>query len=278
LVKAQVHALAQNYQLLEEVTGENRLPALEPWPVEFDLTWKSVAEKAKELVRAWNLGARPAACLHEILEEKRHIKIVSYDLREAGSALTAEGGFGYIVALNATEAPWRKNFSLAHELFHLLSKNRFPLDEIHRDLIGESSEKPKYERYADTFAATLLMPDKDVIRELENRLIDDNRVEWVDLVGIAMEFGVSTEAMLWRLKRLGRLKAEQVEQLLESAKFRGIDKSTRTGKKGSGLEFSRRMVWLGLKALRLGKISKGKFCQIFKTTRADFVVWRSRIR
>jgi hypothetical protein len=85
-----------------------------------------------------------------------------------------------------------------------------------------------------------------------------------------MEFGVSTEAMLWRLKRLGRLKAEQVEQLLESAKFRGIDKSTRTGKKGSGLEFSRRMVWLGLKALRLGKISKGKFCQIFKTTRAEF--------
>jgi len=271
LIEAQVYALARNYQLLEEVTDEMRLPSLEPWSKELDLTWTSVAGKAKDLVKDWNLGARPAASLHEILEEKLHIKVVSYDLQCAGSALTAEGEFGYIVALNAKEVPWRKNFSLAHELFHLLSKNRYPLSEIHHDTAMDSIEKkPRYERLADTFAATLLMPAEDTASELKKRLDNHNLIKWVDLVGIAVEFGVSTEAMLWRLKNLGRLTTDRVNQLLASAAFRSIDQSSRIDDRKGGLEFSRRMVRFGLKALKLGKISKGKFCQIFKTTRAEF--------
>ena len=148
--------------------------------------------------------------------------------------------------------------------------NHFPLNEIHRDETMEPSERPIYERYADTFAATLLMPEKDVIRELEERLFDNNKIEWANLARIAVEFGVSTEAMLWRLKRLGRLTSDRVKQLLTSETFRGIDQFSRAGKKDVGLPYSRRMVWLGVKALRLGKISKGKFCQIFKIARGEF--------
>lgn len=270
LVEAQVYDLARSYQLLEEVTGEKRMPSLVPWPQEDDLTYKSVAEKASDLVHDWNLGARPANSLREILEERFHVKIVSYNLRNAGSALTAEGDFGDIIVLNTMEVYWRQNFSLAHEVFHLLSRNHFPLIEIHLEDTNGLSDKPEYEKLADSFASALLMPDREIHSEFKKRLVDNNKIAWIDLAGIATEFGVSTQALLWRLKRLGKFKTEQVEHLLATPRFRDIDKSIRTGKKGSGLEFSRRMVRLGVKALQLGKISKGKFCEIFRTTRAAF--------
>jgi len=40
---------------------------------------------------------------------------------EEGSAASAIGPFGPAILMNSKEAPWRRNYNFAHELFHLIT-------------------------------------------------------------------------------------------------------------------------------------------------------------
>ncbi len=272
LVEAQVYRLARYYQLLEELTEETHSLRHGPWPMTHErLTFEIVANKAEELVRDLKLGARPSASLWQALEVDCHIKVLHYELQGVGSAMTAIGEFGWLIAVDSRQVPWRRNFSLAHELFHLLSHNYYPLAEIHSEGAErtKSQAKPRYEVLADVFAATLLMPSEQIINQLNKRIVD-NKITWSDLIGIATHFDVSTEALLWRLVSLKRLQKECVIELLQSNEFRAHAETGRQKERRHPALFSRRFAELGIKALRRGRISKGRFCQIFDITRAEF--------
>lgn len=69
---------------------------------------------------------------------------------------------GFIIFVNAGDAPRRQRFTTAHEIAHFV---------LHRDLIGEgitdnvmyrSSLLDEYERQADRFAAQILLPAEAV--------------------------------------------------------------------------------------------------------------------
>ena len=272
LVEAQVYRLAGYYQLLEELTEESHSLKYEPWPKTHDrLTFEIVADKAEELVCDLNLGARPSASLWQALEVDCHIKVLHCELQGVGSALTAFGEYGWLIAVDSRQVSWRSNFSLAHELFHLLSHNYYPLAEIHLEDAGctEPQGKPRYEVLADVFAAALLMPSERMVNQLDKRIVE-NKITWSDLIGIATHFDVSIEALLWRLVSLKRLQKECVIELLRSNEFRAHTEAERSIERKHAALFSRRFAELGIRALRRGRISKGRFCQIFDTTRAEF--------
>jgi transcriptional regulator with XRE-family HTH domain len=120
--EAQLRERAERFALLEEWCD---LPAAEALPeFAFDPRRASFADAerlALAVSRTLDLGSRPAASLLRVLEERFRVKVFYDELGEAESAACTRGAFGAAVLLNAVQAPWRRNYSLAHELFHLVT-------------------------------------------------------------------------------------------------------------------------------------------------------------
>lgn len=106
------------------------------------------------------------------------------------------------VVLNAAEPPARRRFTLAHEVGHwvcqVLEGHRAPL--YCRDVDVSEAADRQLEREANVFAAELLMPEPAV------------REAWSgSMPECAETFGVSEEAMHWRLFNLRVLAQQPVE-------------------------------------------------------------------
>ena len=268
-IEEKVNLILSNYHMLEQVTGIETDLHFTPWEYKDSyLNYDDIEKKAEELIDKMNLGARPYKNLVETLEEELNIKVLFLDLEGSGSAISTKGDFGYSIIIDAKEAPWRRNFNLAHELFHILAINYFPLEEVHQN--NHYEEKPIVEKLADAFASALLVPKKQLNIELGKR-IKDNKISLIELVRIAIDFGVSTQTLLWSLVKTGKTQEERVRQITDSEEFKSINKEIREGTNVQANQFSNRFIWLGLKALKEGKISKGKFCNIFDITRAEFI-------
>ncbi len=117
--------------------------------------------------------------------------------------------------------PWRRNFSLAHELFHLVTWDYLGPEQGNTDAIWSVD----IEKLANAFASSLLLPEAAVRKSLEEHR-DERGITWRGLVEMAREFDVSTEALLWRLVSLNVVGEKQVRQLLENPGFRTIDRMT----------------------------------------------------
>ena len=98
------------------------------------------------------------------------------------------------IYLNAAEAPARRRFTLAHELGHWFCQHlegRTAPVYCRTEEVGVG-EGRKLEREANIFAAELLMPEEDVRTATRH-----------EPQTLAERFGVSGEAMAWRLYNVG---------------------------------------------------------------------------
>jgi len=95
------------------------------------------------------------------------------------------------------------------KLFHLVTWEIFQPEELY----SEDEEKSRVEKFADAFASVLLLPVQEVREEFENRK-KDNKISYFDCIEIAREFGVSIDALLWRLVNL--IKRKEAEKVLEN--------------------------------------------------------------
>ena len=112
-----------------------------------------------------------------------------------------------VIGVNTHHAPVRQNFTAAHELGHMLLHDQ---EKLHVDLSFyvrlrddvSSQGTDDYEREANLFAASLLMPrhflEQDLQAEQWVNLLDDDL-----LSDLARKYGVSTQALVNRLKNLG---------------------------------------------------------------------------
>lgn len=114
-----------------------------------------------------------------------------------------------IIGVNADHHPNRQNFTTAHELGHFLLHD---FDDIHVDrqfkvwLRSEASSQgtDTEEKEANLFAAELLMPARFLGKDVEK--IGAFDVEDEDVIQeLAEKYGVSTQAMSFRLAYLGYL-------------------------------------------------------------------------
>jgi len=209
------------------------------------------------------LGNRPASCLSDMLENKFGIKIWYFNMGEEGSAASTKGAFGMGVLINADEAPWRRNYSFAHELFHLLTWETMASNDITKGQLSEHIEK-----LADIFASNLLLPDKEINNTLKAR-VQDNKIEYADLIEIAREFGVSTRALLWRLKNLHYIKTEDVQRIDDSPDLKQLDHNIRMGTWNRPPDIPERFVGLAFMAYKNGKLSRAKLAELLKTSLLD---------
>jgi Zn-dependent peptidase ImmA (M78 family) len=178
-----------------------------------------------------------------------------FHLQFHGSAIsTVSPEFGPAVLLNAQSKLWRRNFDLAHELFHLLTWNVFRAPDLETCEPNEDEEK-----LANAFASRLLLPT-DAVRDRIEQLADkEGKISLEKLDEVAREFGVSLDALLWRMKYLYHQSAEDIQKHIEQAKKIKIRRPARQSDEPD--MFPERYCSLAARALNEGKLSLTQFAK-----------------
>ncbi len=213
-----------------------------------------------------DLGSRPSLNLLNVLENKLRFKILHLSLGDGVSgASVVDNILGVGILINAKDVPWRRNFDLAHELFHIVTWNVFSPEEI-----GNGTTKTRPEQYADIFASSLLLPETHLLDALQETATN-NKIRFVDIIELAKGFGVSSEAILWRLVNLDRLKKSQVQKILDDPDFRDMDRTRRRSlySEGKPSKFPSRFISLACRCMLEGKISRGTFAEYLEIDRGE---------
>ena len=203
----------EDYCRLEKLTRQRR-----PGGLPSDLIDKSANEfnypdaklLAFKLYENYFSGANaPSDMLRYLLEERFGIRIFAASMGDYGSAICLKDeSLGTCIMLNKDNVHWRRNYDLAHELFHLLTWNVFSQgDEV----------TSKEEKFAETFASVLLLPEapfKGRILEMAS----ENGVATEHIHEIAREFDVSVAAVVYRLAGLCKWKKPKTTEVLAKVK------------------------------------------------------------
>jgi len=255
---------ARNYDFIEKVSGVRSKSQLRPADVPGErLDHRDAAELANEAAKTLNLGRVPATSLTKVLEEDFGVKIF-YRENLAGSAASAVGDFGQSILMNSSEAPWRRNYNFAHELFHLLTWNAMPPQRLR----NEQSLKDKFEKLANYFASCLLLPAECVLTAFQAKL-SEKKISFADLIEIAREFDVSTEALLWRLVNLRQIEADEVRKALADMNFRLLDRTTMAERWSKPDDLSDRYVRLCFLCFQKEQISRAKLADLLGISLAE---------
>lgn len=162
------------------------------------------AEAAGEAtVRAWNLGSYPAERLRSVMEKRLRALVLYVDMPPGVSGAASQVPGLNCALINRQESEGRRNFDLAHELFHLLTWDALPPERATVVDKRRSGKQWRVERLAENFAAALLMPAAVLKPAWE---VDANAGELHDRINeVAERFRVSSQAFKWRLYNLGLL-------------------------------------------------------------------------
>lgn len=127
------------------------------------------------------------------------------DFKDDLSGSIKKEGERFVIYVNSHQSPWRKRFTIAHEIAHFLKHKdkidvehfdsvKQPSPELHReDGVVMTQEERKIEQEANEIAADILMPKEAFLREWEKS---------TDIADVAKIFGVSASAATVRALKL----------------------------------------------------------------------------
>jgi Zn-dependent peptidase ImmA (M78 family) len=225
----------------------------------------SISNLADDVRNCLGLGSRPAFTLQQVLEQDFNIKVLFHYFDEGSAVSMSHTDFGGVIVISSNEAPWRRKYDLAHELFHLLSWNIVSFQELKTD-------RPFFEdieKKADAFASMLLLPESEIAKELNSRIESQKQITCSDLVDISLEFDVSTKALICRMSFLRYIKWEIAKKLAEDEELKAINREKKRSEWGETPMMSERYYELAIRCLRKGLISRGKFAAVTGIDRCD---------
>lgn len=203
------------------------------------------------------------------------LSIVYYPMGDHISGICVKGNGNNVIAINSSMTFGRQRFSMAHELYHLYFDYEH-ITTICAKNIGTGSQK---EIQADQFASYLLMPPNalsEMIAQIKNKKTT-SKLSIKDVVSLEQYFGVSRQAILFRLvgeKELTLQEAESMKNnVIMSAVCMGYDdtlyKPTPEEKLYKTYGF---YIQQADKALEQGLISNGKYEELLLSAyRSDLV-------
>lgn len=167
---------------------------------------------AKQLLNDCGCDELPVN-LEKIADYKK-IKLVKHDFGEDVYGVLIMKDGKYTIGYEKNNSPVRQRFTIAHELGHFIlghNKDGVNIDTITKNYQSlptvlfrnndSSTGEFIQEREANAFAAALLMPQDLLIEKFESRRFSRD----FSMEGFAKEFNVSTQAMAYRLDKLGLL-------------------------------------------------------------------------
>lgn len=273
--EAQLRDRAHRYSMLVEWTNEAPTQELPEFPIDVKSMTRTQAEAlGSQCITALRLGPTPARTLVDTLETEFGVRVFFEDLSldgDGSAACTREPGFGPAILVNSAEAPWRRAFSVAHELFHLVtwSATRREQRAIADGAIW--SWYSELERRANDFAGALLLPVEPLRESFEKRTAStQGELGPNDAAQLAMHFGVSRDALAIRLCDLRLITESTKQSLLKGQEYVCAWRAlTRGQQEQPASAFSERYRHLVQVAYRRGEIGRAKAAYLLEVPPSD---------
>jgi Zn-dependent peptidase ImmA (M78 family)/transcriptional regulator with XRE-family HTH domain len=262
-VEAELSYRCEQYRILEKLLNQEVYRGFLDVSIADIRTNNDINNLAERCRNLLGLGNKPAFTLHKALEQDFGVKVLFYSLSEGSSASMIHPDLGAVIIINSDEAPWRRNYDLAHELFHLITWKAIPQEDLKDRGFFEDVEKK-----ADRFSSMILLPEQEVRREISKRIETEHQLTFSDLTDIAIEFGVSTVALLYRLAYLRFIKWEEADDLARDEGLLRLSKRRR-GQEWGPPPVTERFYSLAIRSLRKGLISRGKFAEMAGIDRSE---------
>jgi len=254
--EAEFRRLCQQYHKLEVLMGEVKRPRFHEPDISKaeEFSFQRAASFAGELRNQLCLGDIPSMSLRQVLEERFYVKIFHFGF--SGSAIsTVSEEFGLAVLLNKSSKLWRRNYDLGHELFHLLTWHIF-----RKVSSGKAEPTELEEKLANAFASRLLLPADSVRERVDTAMGAKGKISFEQIDEIAREFGVSLDALLWRMVYIYNMPAEEIQRYIERAK--SVEVLRRPARRSDiPDDLPERYCSLAIRALREGKLSLMQFAK-----------------
>lgn len=125
-----------------------------------------------------------------------------------GLSLQSQDRKDKFMLINCNITRGRQHFTIAHEFYHLFY-DEHPEPHI-CGLNGQG--KVEVEKKADAFASALLMPSEGIYNILTYRQIEKRSIDIADIIYMEQYFSVSHQAMVMRLKRLGLITEDELDE------------------------------------------------------------------
>ncbi|UIN36919.1 XRE family transcriptional regulator [Methylobacterium oryzae] len=161
-------------------------------------SYEDATDAGEAVAQFLDLGPIPSRTLARAMYERMSILVLMVDATVGISGAACLVRNLGAVLVNRGEAPGRRSYDLAHELFHILTWDAMPPERLD-DGEGTGKLQKRVETMAEKFASAVLMP----AQILNGIPMDAADPAWLNAT--ATELGVSSKALKWRLVDLGRL-------------------------------------------------------------------------
>ena len=158
--------------------------------------------------------------IFSLIHNNDDLTIVFYPMSSRVCGICIRDGQNKIIGVNSTSTYGRQRFTIAHELYHLFFHEDF------KSIVCSTAldiNKDPQEKEADIFASYFLAPYEALSYFIKNKLKKEkNQIEIEDVIRIEQYYGMSRQAMLWRLVNDGYISVE-----IATAMKKGIIASAR---------------------------------------------------
>jgi Zn-dependent peptidase ImmA (M78 family)/DNA-binding XRE family transcriptional regulator len=155
---------------------------------------------ATAIRQQYGLNGGPIRNIRRLLEWNMGALVFSLPLNGVSGMSWWHPRAGPAILVNRNDPSGRQNWTLAHELAHLLQSDVVVICDTLRVNYGEPRE-----RFADTFAAEFLLPREDVVRYVQREGLQPLLASDETLNLVARRYHASREATARRLENLGLL-------------------------------------------------------------------------
>ena len=204
--------LCRNYLELEEIM---QAPLPVNYPQDYEVTNMPLEPAAESIAIAerlrLGLGDGPIPLLRDILETGVGLRIFYLEMPAKYSEIyTYNEQLGGCMAINANHPEERRRWSLAHGYLHFLAHRYKAVVDVD---INSYKRMPESEQLAEAFAKYFLMPTSGLLKRYNDIYRVQNKFTPTNLFTLAHYYGVSVQALVYRLEEMKLLSSGTWERL-----------------------------------------------------------------
>ncbi|MEB3357496.1 MAG: ImmA/IrrE family metallo-endopeptidase [Synechococcales bacterium] len=261
--------LCRNYLELEKIMDA---PIPRNYPQEYDVTNMPIEAAAESIAIAerqrLGLGDGPIPMLRDILEQSVGIRVFYLNMpAKYAEIYSYDEQLGGCMAINLGHYEERRRWSMAHGYLHFLAHRRKPVV----DFEGQYKRIPESERLAEAFPKYFLMPTSGLLSRFNDMYRTHGKFTPTNLFTLAHYYGVSIEALVYRLEDMELLPSGTWDRLRD----RGL--KVRKVQQELGLDEIEHRAdtlpihyqHLAIEALEQGLITEGRFANFLGVDRLE---------
>jgi Zn-dependent peptidase ImmA (M78 family)/DNA-binding XRE family transcriptional regulator len=263
-----LNRLATGAVQLERLLGQElRTDYPPPIRINPQIVNQQAEDVANNLRARLGVGLGPIPDVISLLELELGLRIFFRPLASQISGLYAyDPAIGACILINAKHHWKRRAQTAIHETGHFAS-DRSHADILEEDKVSLSIE----ERFAKRFGSAFLMPASGVRARFDQIVGSDNRFDVRELILLAHQFGVATEAMCRRLEEVSLLPQGTWDSMRDRGFASDLERSV-IGEVSVQLKpplIPTRLAYLASTALDREVLSEGQLCDLLAVDRLE---------